>query len=353
MFKPKYTLTDSIVQDLSTISECKSIIDRARILPVAEIKLRRLALIRMTQSSTAIEGNALNLGQVEALVAGKKIDAPERDIYEVKNYLSALKYIEKIVKNNKKINLKIFLKIHQLVTQNTLEKEKSGFFRTGPVYIVRHFLGFNKKVVYTAPLASKIPILVNDLISWLNEKETNNINPVILTGIVHQEIAAIHPFVDGNGRVARAISTLVLYQKGYDFRRLFALEDYYNLNRQQYYNAINTGSSYIKTKDLTNWLSYFTKGFKEEIISVKFKIQQISLKNLKGDLSQIFLNEDQQKIIDFIDKIGKINTKDIVNILNIPKRTAQLKILKLKKLKIIKQVGKGPSSAYIINSDKK
>lgn len=170
-----------------------------------------------------------------------------------------------------------------------------------------------------------------------------------MSGIVHQEIAAIHPFVDGNGRLARAISTLVLYQRGYDFRKLFALEDYYNLNREEYYKAINTGEVYKKDKDLTDWLSYFVKGFKEEINSVKFKIQQISLKNIKGDSSQMFLDEDQQKIISFIDQIGKITTKDVIDILNIPKRTAQLKLLKLKKLKIIKQIGKGPSSAYLIN----
>ena len=349
MFKPQYILTNSIVQDLTIISECKAIIDHAKILPTTEIKLRRLALIRMSQSSTAIEGNALNLQQVEALVAGKKIDAPDRDIYEVKNYLSALKYIEKIVKNNKKFDKKTFLQIHKLVTQNTLEKDNSGLFRQSPVYIIRHSFGFNKKLVYTAPSASKVPILVEDLISWLNDKETDNINPIIIAGIIHQEIAAIHPFVDGNGRVARAIATLILYQRGYDFRRLFALEDYYNLNREEYYKAINTGELYKKDKDLTNWLSYFIKGFKEEINSVKFKVQQISLKNIKGDSPQMFLDDDQQKIIDFIDKIGKITTKDTVDILNIPKRTAQLKLLKLKNLKIIKQIGKGPSSAYILN----
>ena len=106
MFKPKYTLTNSIVNNLTTISECKSVIDRAKILPSTEIKLRRLALTRMSQSSTAIEGNQLNINQVEAIIAGKTIDASERDIYEVKNYLKALKYIDKLVKTNKKITLR-------------------------------------------------------------------------------------------------------------------------------------------------------------------------------------------------------------------------------------------------------
>ena len=347
-FKPEYTLTNSIVQDLTIISESKAIIDRAKILPANEIKLRRQALVRMTQSSTAIEGNVLNQHQVEDLVAGKKVDAPAKDIHEVKNYLSALKYIEKIVDKKQKINQRVFLHIHKLVTKNTLPKQDSGLFRNRPVYVVRHFLGLNKKVVYTAPIYSKVPELVNNLIIWLNQPKTRNINPVIVAGVVHQEIAAIHPFVDGNGRVARAISTLVLYQRGYDFRKLFALEDFYNLNRNKYYQAINTGQSYKTSKNLTTWLSYFVAGFKEEITSVRYKIQQLSLKNIDPNSPKLFLNQDQQKIIDFIDQVGKITSQDVVDILSIPKRTAQLKLAKLKKIKIIKQVGKGPSSAYII-----
>lgn len=348
MFNPKYTLTNSIVKDLTVIAECKAIIDRAKILPSAEINLRNQALIRMSQSSTAIEGNGLNIKQVEALVAGKTIDASNRDIYEVQNYLSALKYIDKIVKKNQKLTTKTLLKVHQYLTQNTLPKNKSGIFRQSPVYVVRHFMGLNQKVIYTAPTARMVPRLVNDLITWLSLKENTEINPIIIAGIIHQEIAAIHPFADGNGRVARAMATLVLYQRGYDFRKLFALEDFYNLDRENYYQAINTGDKYKKDKDLTTWLSYFTTGFKEEIVSVKNKIQQLSFKKINNQDPQIFLDASEQKILDFIDKIGKIMTKDVEDILNIPKRTAQLKLHKLKKLNIIKQVGKGPASAYII-----
>jgi len=349
MFKPKYILTNTIVRDLTTISEARIIISKARILPATEIRLKRQALVRISQSSTGIEGNALNRHQVEDLIAGKKIDAPQRDIYEVKNYLSALKYIEKAVKNNYKLDQKLILKLHQLVTQHTLPKDKSGHYRQGPVYVIRHFMGFNKQVVYTAPPAPSVIPLINNLIFWLDDKKTNDINPIIIAGIVHQEIAAIHPFSDGNGRLARAMATLVLYYKGYDFRKLFALEDYYNLNRQEYYKAINTGKTYTKNKDLTTWLSYFIKGFKEEIISTKLKIQQLSIKNIKGDISQIFLDDDQQKIIDFIDQMGRATTKDIVNILNIPKRTVQYKISRLKQHNIINQIGTGPSTTYIID----
>ena len=349
MFTPQYTLTDSIVQDLTLIAEGKAVIERAKILPTAEIRLRRQALVRMTHSSTAIEGNILNLRQVEDLAAGRKIEASQRDIFEVKNYLQAMKYIEKITNNKEKITENNFLKIHRLVTQNTLPIEKSGAYRKGPMYVVRHFYGFNKKVVYTAPVAKKVPALVSDLFSWLNKKETERINPVIVAGIVHQEIVAIHPFFDGNGRTARATATLILYKRGYDFRKLFALEDYYNRNREKYYQAINIGKDYEeRKKDMSLWLSYFVQGFREEIDNVKAKVQALSIKKIDSSLPQVFLDEDQQKIIGFIDQVGKINIGDAISILDVPKRTAQLKLAKLKSLKIIKQIGKGPSSAYML-----
>lgn len=347
MFNPKYTLTDEILKNISYISEVKHFIETAKIIPVSEIKLQRMALIRMSQGSTAIEGNILNQKQVENILADKKIDAPNRDVFEVKNYLSALKYIGTFVKKNRKLSLKTILKIHRLVTQNTLDSIDSGCFRSRPVYVVRHFFGLNKKIIYTAPSSKQVPKLVSELISWINQSEVNQIHPIVVAAVAHQEIAAIHPFSDGNGRTARALATLILYQKGYDFRRLFALEDYYNSDRQKYYQAINCGEKYISDKNLTNWISYFISGFKDEINNIKTKIQQISIK-IGSDKKQIFLTEDEQKIISFIDQFGQANSADITKILSVSKRTAQLRILKLKKSGLIKQNGQGPSSTYII-----
>ena len=115
MFNPSYKLTNKILSDLTSIAEAKVIIEKAKILPTQELRLRRQALIRMTQGSIAIEGNILNLEQVEALFKGQKIDAPARYIYEAKNYLKTIKYIEKIVEEKKVITESIILKIHHLI----------------------------------------------------------------------------------------------------------------------------------------------------------------------------------------------------------------------------------------------
>jgi len=352
MFKPKYKLNNKILSNLTTIAEAKGFIDRAKILPQQELQLRRQAIIRMTHHSTEIEGNRLDIKQVEALYANKKIDAPDRDIYEVKNYINALKFIEKIVAEKKSVTEKGILKIHQLVTNKTLSPQFCGHYRLGQIYVVRRRLGMPQETLYTGPVAKHVPKLMSRFVDWLAESKKKELNPIIVAAIAHLEIAAIHPFNDGNGRTARALATLLLYERGYDFRHLFALEDYYNTDRQLYYKAINLGKTYDQRQtDITSWLEYFVNGFKQEIDGIKEKILQLSARIIDGKIkSQIYLTAEQLKIIDFIDQVTRISVKDVEDILSCPRRTAQLHLQKLKKIKIIKAVGKGKSTMYIANS---
>lgn len=350
MFNPEYKLTNKIVGLLTAIAEAKAVISRAKLLPKQELRLRRQALIRMTHASTKIEGNALNLRQVEAIAEHKKIDAPARDIYEVENYLKALRYISTIVEKKQAITEKVILKIHKLVTDKTLPEEQSGHYRAGPVYVVRRKLGLPDEVIYTAADAKKIPHLMNDMIEWMQKTEKEDVHPIVVASIIHQEFAAIHPFSDGNGRTARALATLILYQRGYDFRHLFALEDYYNKDRPQYYKYINVGRNYEERKtDFTPWLEYFIKGFKEEIDNVKSRVISLARRKVGGKVdSQIFLDKEQLKVIEFLEQIGRATVQNVMDILECPKRTAQLHLQKLKKIKMIQQTGKGPSSAYVL-----
>lgn len=341
-----------VIDMLTQIAEARSTIERAKLLPMVELRLRRQALLRMTHSSTAIEGNVLNLKEIEALYAKKKIDAPQRDIYEVQNYLKAIKFIERVVAQKEKISEKTLLKIHQLATAKNLPKEQSGHYRRVPVYVVSRDFSGRQKIVYTAPNAKKVPVLCESLIKWVVKSEQEKINPVIVAGMAHQEIAAIHPFVDGNGRTARALATLILYQRGYDFRHLFALEDYYNKNRPNYYQAIHLGKDYAERKkaDSTPWMEYFVKGFLEEIENVRDKVVTLSRKKVdKKITSQIYLSREQLLILDFLDVTGRITANDVVEILKCSKRSAQLHLQKLKKIKTIKQINKGPSSYYVLS----
>src|SRR3989338_9121036 len=190
MFNPRYKLTDKILGDLTAIAEAKGIIDRAKILPQQELRLRRQAIIRMTHHSTEIEGNKLNMQQVEALYARKKIDAPDRDIHEVRNYLNALKYIEKVVAEKKPITEKVILQIHKLVTAKTMDAKFCGKYRPGPIYVVRRRLGMPQETIYTGPVAKRVSKLMEVFVDWLKISEEKEVNPVIVAAIAHLEIAA-------------------------------------------------------------------------------------------------------------------------------------------------------------------
>lgn len=349
MFQPQYILTHGIVRDLTTIAEAKAVIDRARLLPAQEVRLRRQALIRMTHSSTAIEGNVLDQKQVEAIASRKKIDAPDRDVYEVRNYLAALKYIESVVLKKIPFTERVFLRVHRLVTQDTLPTAQSGRYRTGLVYVVRRRAGLPPETRYTAPAAPQVPALVRQLVRWIQASANGAVSPVIVAGLAHLEIAGIHPFADGNGRTARAIATLILYSRGYDFRRLFALEDYYNKDRSAYYAAIHLGKTYAERQtDVTPWLSYFVRGFRAEIESVKRTVAALSGKSAVRSLqSRVYLKPEQLKLLDFLEGVEKITVRDAMEVLRVPRRTAQLELQKMKKLTLIRQVGKGPAAGYV------
>src|SRR3989338_4209624 len=133
----------------------------------------------------------------------------------------------------------------------------------------------SKEVLYTAPDQQKVPKLVENLCQWINKSRKEKLSPVIIAAVAHAELAAIHPFVDGNGRAARLLATLILYTEKYDFRKLFALENYYNTKRQAYYKAIHLGSTYKEraNSDMTGWLHYFIQGFLAEMELVMDKIR--------------------------------------------------------------------------------
>lgn len=354
MFKPQYILTNQILNNLMQVSEIKSLVARTPILPRQELKLRRQAMLRMIHSSTSIEGNVLNRYEVEKVLAGEKVDAPERNISEVKNYRDAVYFISKFSQEKRKITVKTILEIHRLVSKDTLEKEKCGYFRKKKVFVVSRRGNKIVKVSYTGPEAKQVPKLVKDLTAWLDKADKENICPIIAAAFAHSEIAAIHPFADGNGRTARLLATLILYQRGYDFRKLFALEDFYNQDRPSYYKAIHLGKNYQERlkNDLTNWLEYFIKGLASEMDGVKENIIPLSLdaKMRKKIGGPVYLDKNQIKIVDFMMTMGRVTSGDVVDILNVDKRTAQRYINEILKTKLLRKEGEGPASFYVLNS---
>ncbi|MEK7513788.1 MAG: Fic family protein [Patescibacteria group bacterium] len=341
-FNPAFSITPKLANLLTEIAICRHKILALKVLPQREIGLIKSARLRMIHSSTAIEGNLLNLKEVEAVLAGKKpAEAQRDDIAEVLNYEKVLRFIDTL-DNQPKINwAKTVLKLHQLTTDKLLPKKDSGHYRQGPVYIIQRPLN---KIIYTAPNYKQVPHLMNDLCSWLEAEETKKLSPVIVAAITHHQFVTIHPFIDGNGRTARSWATLVLYHRGFDIKKLFALEDYYNLDRGSYYEAIRRVR---QEKDLTSWLEYFSQGFLKELQQVLEKMELFSLET-KTEQAPVYLSRRQRDILEFMAINRKIFRSDVVDIASVSPKTAYRELEFLNQKGLIKRKGKGSTSHYVL-----
>lgn len=351
MFQPKYTITPSILSKVAEIVEIKAAVERSRVLPLNEAQLRRQAILRMAHTSTSIEGNKLAQFEVGKVLEGKSVRASQKDILEVENYYKALKLLDEMAKKKGNITFDEILSLHKVVINGLVEKEKTGKFRPSDVYVLDDLGDGREMLRFKAPSAPKVHQLLADLLDWLNTAKAEAIHPILIAGIFHLEFVSIHPFTDGNGRVTRLLTHLLLYRFGWDFRKIIVLEDYYNQNRLAYYNALHSeeGEVYVQGREFTSWLEYFTTGFLIEAKKVSEKIQSIGYGKVSKKSEQIFLDKDEIQIMDFLSTTSRITSDDVADILNITKRAAQLKLKRLLRYKLIKIQGSGPSTYYILN----
>lgn len=350
MLEPKYGITPLTLSRIAEIAEIKVAVERSRVLPLNEAQLRRQAILRMAHTSTSIEGNKLAEFEVGKVLEGKSVRASQKDILEVENYYQALKMLENLARSKSPINIDEILRLHKKATEGLVEKDKTGKFRPADVYVLDDLGDGREMLRFKAPDASQVKKLVEDLLVWLKASKKEGVHPIIRAGILHLQFVSIHPFTDGNGRVARLLTQLQLYRDGWDFRKILVLEDYYNRDRMSYYNAENRaqGKNYQKDMDYTIWLEYFTTGFLVEARKALEQIQSIGFGKVSKKGEQIFLDRDEIQIMDFLTTTGRITSDDVVDILRVAKRTAQLKLKNLSDKGLLKLKGKGPSSYYIL-----
>jgi len=356
MFQPKYTITNKILHDIGVIDACREVIINAPLVPAWEAKFREEAIIRTVHYGTHIEGNELNISEAAKVVMDIKakqatsasqisgVVARERDIQEVINYRNVLDYIENF-QNNKEISEAVIKKIHQLTVEKILPKENCGEYRQSQVVIKNSQTG---EITFYPPTAVEVPFQMEDFVFWLNSKEGQETHSVIKAGITHYELVRIHPFLDGNGRTARAVATLVLFTGGYDVKKFFSLEEHYDKDAARYYNALQ---SVQKEKNLTFWLEYFIEGLAIELSRIKEKVLALSRDvKLKKEIGrQVSLSERQIKLVEYIQTFGFIENKAFKNILPMVSEDTILRDLQdLIKKGIIKKEGKTKAARYVM-----
>ncbi len=344
MFKPNFHYTHKIVNNLTSIAKARAVILNAPLIPKWEVSLRREALLRSAHSSTAIEGNPLTLEQVSELAAGRDIMVRRKDKKEVLNYLEALEKIPEFAER-KPFKFSDLLELHKLITRDTLENPADeGSLRNQQVAVVNRATG---QIIFMPPPTDRVGALVEEFLEWFNSEEVNEIDPVIEAGLAHYELVRIHPFVDGNGRTARVMASIVLFKRAFDIKRFFALDDYYDKDRRAYYAALKTVDQ--DSLDLTGWLEYFTEGVAVSLKAVEDKVIGLSqdIKFLK-ERGQIALTDRQVKIVERIIERGSITNREVRQITGLSDEGVRKEINKLIELKVIAPEGKGRSLHYIL-----
>ena len=347
MFTPKFEYTHSIVKDLMNIEGAKEVIENSPILPVWQSRLQKEALVRQAHHTTRIEGTQLTIEQVRDLIDEKPIVARERDIQEVRNYLKVAAFIDEVYGDpNMELDLRTIRHIHYLILDGIEGGYEPGEFRKIQNYVVNNK---TKEVIYTPPSASEVPILMLELVDWLRSDEANQLSPLLKAGIAHYQLVDIHPFLDGNGRTARALANLILYHAGYDIKKLFSLEEYYDANPAGYYEALQ---SVRTTGVLTTWLAYFTAGIAAEMQKIKELVLTHSRdRALRDKIGQVALSERQLTILAYVEKNGRITNRELQQLANLSHASAHKELLTLVESGVLVKKGKARGTHYVLVDD--
>lgn len=340
-FSPKYQITNKMLDYVGTIDSVREVITHAPLVPAWERRFQTEARALIIHHGTHLEGNDLNLDEVEEVLGSdlspgtvpeknsrvqleKGLSADkgtvpsdpnfptrERDIQEVINYRAVMNYLDTLAPPTPNtpgvyaipLTRHILSEIHRLTVHNLLPASEAGHFRSVKVVIRNNASG---EITFRPPAPTEVPFYIDELFEWLNSEAGRNVHPLLRAGILHYELARIHPFVDGNGRTARAMALLCLFLEGYQVKKFFALEEYYDSHPDEYYTALQ---SVMSSGELTSWLEYFTLGISIEFNRVKTLVQKLSLDlRLKSTIggSQITLTDRQIKLVEYLEKHGSL-----------------------------------------------
>jgi Fic family protein len=260
-------------------------------------------LILEAHHTTHIEGTHLTLDQAERLLEGQLVpEADPEDVRELLNYRKAFEFVSEYLEDGGPITEGLIREIHKRL----IEGVRGGAAAPGEYRIVQNYVvnSVTGKTIYTPPPAHDVPIMMAELVQWLNREQ--EIHPVLVSGIAQFQLVHIHPFLDGNGRTSRLLSTLFLYRSGYDFKRLFTISEYYDRDRRAIYRAIQSVRE--SGMDMTGWLEYFIEGLTTQLAEVRENGEQAIRRDVL--IKEYGLSDRQAKAIGHILEHGSLTIQD-------------------------------------------
>ena len=322
MYKPPFTVSPKAINLIANIS---SQIERYAIKMEQgdTLRLRRANRIKTIHSSLAIEGNTLSEGEVQAVLEGKTVVAPIKEIQEVRNAIKTYELYPKL----DPFSLQDLLLAHGTMMAGLVEE--AGMFRKGGVGV---FDG--DKPVHIAPQADRVRDLMNDLFVWLENADDHLL---IRSCVFHYEFEFIHPFADGNGRIGRLWQSLILGRLNPIFEHL-PVENMVYSNQQAYYNAINK-SSYLA--DSGPFIDFML----EEILNALIDHQGKSNADIADEKG---LNYQQERVLGYLRADRHMTAAKIAKDLDMSARQVERMLADLKAKGIIRREGANRNGYWIV-----
>ena len=325
MYKPPFTVSAKAINLIAKIS---SQLERYAIRMEQEdsLRLRRANRIKTIHSSLAIEGNTLSEGEVQAVLEGKKVVAPLKEIQEVKN---AIKTYELYPKLND-FSIRDLLLAHGTMMAGLVDE--AGMFRKGGVGV---FDG--DKPIHIAPPADRVRDLMSDLFGWL---ETADDHLLIRSCVFHYEFVFIHPFADGNGRIGRLWQSLILGRLNPIFEHL-PVENMVYSNQKAYYQAINRSSDLGDSAPFIDFML-------EEILNALVGHQGKSNADIADEKG---LNCQQQRVLGYLRADRHTTAAKIAADLDMSARQIERMLADLKAKGILRRIGANRNGYWEIVDD--
>lgn len=319
--KPPFEITNTILDEIAEIAELVGHVNASFGLSTNPT-LRRTNRIRTIYSSLAIEQNTLSLEQVTAVLNGKHVVAPPKDIAEVKNAYE----IYEIMDSLDPYSVDDLLRAHGVMTKGLIEE--SGCFRSRPVGVVDK----QGNVLHFGTLPDYVPGLVVELLDWVRDSE---FHMLIKSCVFHYELELIHPFSDGNGRIGRLWHTLLLTQ----WKPMFAwlpVESMIHDRQDEYYQAINRSNNEAGS---TVFIEFMLSAIKEALLEA---VQTGRAENRSTE------EQRWHQIKYFLEKNGAITNADVRKMLWVSAATANRILAMMTEKGRIKKVRIGRSWGYIL-----
>ncbi|MGB0900991.1 Fic family protein [Halocynthiibacter sp.] len=339
MWDPNYNIHPRLLRTIREIGETLGTI-KARQLPDAQLaRLTHAARALSSFASTSIEGNPLPLTDVKRLL--KSAPAKARDTErEILNYNRALEWVQQEVQSGRfTLSTNTFETVQGMVIDGLMENPFDvGQIRQKPV-IIRDPRQ-QDHIAFMPPDHQDVAKLCEDLFAFLNAN-LEELDPILLAGLFHKQAVLIHPFMDGNGRSTRLMTTAILGMSGLDVFPIFSFEEYYNRNVTRYFQMVGEQGDYYDlgtSARFSDWLVYFSEGILDELKRV-----QKSLPTLRPRLEP-----HHQVLLDAIAANSSITQREYGEISNRSLGARKNDFAYLLEQGLIKQVGKGRSVHYVL-----